>query len=1241
MRLDVWPFIIGYLTLFHFLYHADIYSTDYAKELANEIEDPSLELKMALFGIPVLLSLQVLIFLVSQWSMSLKCSLGYVSVKTIPEANMVHVVAAKNAGKDRIVPVMMIKVDPKQPKAMEVSIANTKYHCYTKFFEFQKVKYEYDPKEKNNFVKSESPTTGKVQDFLTCTGVAEQDRLMCMQKWGINEFDIPIPPFLDLYMEHLTAPFFVFQMLCLFLWSLDDYWYYSAFTLLMLMFFEGMLCKQRLDGLQMLRNMRRPAMPIQVYRSGGWKLMSSEGLVPGDIVALTTYKFEDDVQLQQQQGSSGENDGVRDESKHSDDIVLPCDALIVRGSCVVNEAMLTGESVPQIKETLRTFEDQERGVVQLGGEGNSADAVWKRHLVYGGTALVQDSTLHSNDERSPCKLDPPPAGGCTAVVVRTGFSTTQGGLMRKILFATERVNATSTETVYFIAVLVVFALIASAVVLHGGLHDESRNKFKLVLHCIMIVTSVVPPELPMELSLAVTNSLAALSRHLVFCTEPFRIPFAGKLDILCFDKTGTLTKDRMILRGIVAAYDVKIGGDGRAHSVVGEEVLNNEELPQKVRFGVKPLPIYKGSTEEAVKDDAVCPNIVLAIMATCNSLFVNKGQIQGDPMEVETHALSGFQVAGGLGTATSTDLGMQTHAARKMTVLRAKMYPFSSALKRMSVIVRVGGWPLHIVPGSTEGMWVLTKGAPEVLADMLVGGGPTFYREAYQYHMARGKRVLALACKKHTGGEPRDVTRASAESGLTFVGFLVYDCDLKADTKSVIRELRLSNHRVMMITGDSPYTAADISKRISLVKSDGGVLMLRPVDGAKCVWRSTDKGESAGKVEGDIDFDADSVGSLAKGYDLCVIGPALLALGSEGRDRASTLKKLCPHVNIFARVSPAQKEEVIAALKDARLTTLMCGDGTNEVGALKCAHVGVSIVNDPDFESSIENSVSPTQAEAGSKKAKGTSAKDRMSRALAELQKQEADPTIVKLGDASIASPFTARRTSVDSVLTVLRQGRCTLVTTIQVFKILALNCLVSAFMMSALYLRGLKQGDIQMTATGLVTAGLFFFLSQAKPMEAISPARPPPSVFSPSVLVSVLGQFVVHMASLLYTLHICEEYIQPDDLTMSTDGKFYPNIINSAMFLLSATMQVNNFVVNYRGHPFTQSITENKYLWRSVQGIYAALVIVAGGQLEPINDLLQLSAFPNPTFQATLLGTLGLNFAASFVVEKVARRLE
>ena len=149
--------------------------------------------------------------------------------------------------------------------------------------------------------------------------------------------------------------------------------------------------------------------------------------------------------------------------------------------------------------------------------------------------------------------------------------------------------------------------------------------------------------------------------------------------------------------------------------------------------------------------------------------------------------------------------------------------------------------------------------------------------------------------------------------------------------------------------------------------------------------------------------------------------------------------------------------------------------------------------------------------------------KDRMSRALAELQQQEADPTIVKLGDASIASPFTARRTSIDSVLSVLRQGRCTLVTTIQVFKLLALNCLVSAYMMTALYLRGLKQGDLQMTANGLVTAGLFFFLSLSKPMSRIASSRPPSSVFALSASLSILGQFLVHLLCLVYTLQLCE----------------------------------------------------------------------------------------------------------------------
>ena len=547
-------------------------------------------------------------------------------------------------------------------------------------------------------------------------------------------------------------------------------------------------------------------------------------------------------------------------------------------------------------------------------------------------------------------------------------------------------------------------------------------------------------------------------------------------------------------------------------------------------------------------------------------------------------------------------------------------------------------------------MWVLTKGAPEVLADMLVSV-PAQYHQVYRSHMNNGKRVLALACKKVliSPQNVRQYLRIEAEKDLVFVGFLVYDCDLKPDTESVIQELHKSGHRVVMITGDSAYTAADIGRRLSILRLRK-TLMLQTLTSGKLVWRDDLFSAVDGTSSSDTDFDPKACATIAKEYNLLVDGNALASISIlSPADRPNTLKELCPHVSIFARVSPVQKEEVLLSMNDAGLYSLMCGDGTNDVGALKAAHVGVSIVNDPDFEGRVEKSAKLAVAAGSSREAsssrtiskKSTMRGDRMNRALAELEEQEADPTLVKLGDASIASPFTARRTSIDSVLAVLRQGRCTLVTTIQVFKILALNCLVSAYMMSALYLRGLKNGDIQMTASGVVSAGLFFFLSLATPLSRIAPTKPPSSVFTLSISLSIVGQFAVHMCCLLYTLHICEEHVVHNDVTMTADGKFFPNIINSAVFLLTAVMQVNNFVVNYRGHPYTESISENKLLWRTVMIIYFILLLVAGGQFEPLNDLLQMAPFPNPTFQATLLAVLLTNFVVSFSIEKLCQKFE
>jgi len=125
---------------------------------------------------------------------------------------------------------------------------------------------------------------------------------------------------------------------------------------------------------------------------------------------------------------------------------------------------------------------------------------------------------------------------------------------------------------------------------------------------------------------------------------------------------------------------------------------------------------------------------------------------------------------------------------------------------------------------------------------------------------------------------------------------------------------------------------------------------------------------------------------------------------------------------------------------------------------------------------------------------------------MAEVQFGEADPTLVQLGDASIASPFTSKRTSVACVLSVVRQGRCTQVATHQVFKILALNCLVAAYQLSSLHLHGVKYGDTQMTVQGLLLAALFYLASRAPPIEKLSKHRPPDSIFCTHLLGSEGG---------------------------------------------------------------------------------------------------------------------------------------
>nr|CAG4640609.1 EOG090X00J5 [Eulimnadia texana] len=1112
-------------------------------------------------ALAVIALIQVLVSLFCHWSVHIRVLLTCSTENDPSSAVLAKVVPTPNNGSPELVKLYKDK-DSTTGKVVRLWLT------------FQKTKYIWDF-EKKQFHGVQFPIDRSHQEYLEWRGYQDEKEVQAAEKeYGKNELEMVVPEFMELFKERATAPFFVFQVFCVGLWCLDAYWYYSVFTLFMLVTFECTLVQQQLRNMSEIRKMGNKPRPIQVYRCKKWQTIKSDQLVPGDIVSIGRLSEEDSL--------------------------VPCDLLLLRGPCIVDESLLTGESVPQMKEPLENVEWDPNSHLDIE-EGS------KLHLLYGGTRIVQ----HTSPAKGSGALKAPD-GGCIAYVLRNGFSTAQGKLLRTILFGVKRVTANNLETFGFILFLLFFAILASGYLWIKGTEDPNRNRYKLFLECTLILTSVVPPELPIELSLAVNTSLLSLSKLAVFCTEPFRIPFAGKVEICCFDKTGTLTTDNLVVEGVAGLNE----GDGTSSGV----------------SRIEDVPVES-----------------LQVMATCHSLVHLEDGLVGDPLEKATLTAIDW-------TLTKGDAVIPNSKKVKSPGLKiVQRYHFTSALKRMSVIAS------YSTAGSSENKYLATiKGAPETLKPMFADL-PENYDQIYLENSRKGARVLALGYKQLDTSQQnvRHLKREDLESGLTFAGFLILSCPLKRDSLAMIKEIVSASHRVVMITGDNPLTACHVAKVLKFCVKEH-TLTLVSKDG-DWVWESVDQ-----TVTVTLEESVKDAKKFVSSFDLCLTGEGVTHLRTR---QATFFMRVLPYVRVYARVNPKQKELVVTSLNGLGYTTLMCGDGTNDVGALKHAHVGVAILSHAQDLSSHKKKKQQAEENDAAKtkeKEKEAEAREKMSRKVAprpgvvprptagedprlerlnrtrqkleqlmkEMEEQE-KAQLVKLGDASIAAPFTSKMSSIQSICHVIKQGRCTLVTTLQMFKILALNALILAYSQSVLYLKGVKFSDGQATLQGLLLAACFLFISRSKPLKYLSKQRPLPNIFNAYTVLTVMLQFAIHFVSLVYLVNAALDRTPGSDAPPDLEKEFEPNLLNSCVYIISMALQVSTIAVNYRGHPFMESLMENRALLYSLVGSGAFILSLALGIFPEINAEFSIVDF-DPEFRNILTGVLLVDFTLAFVIDRI-----
>lgn len=464
---------------------------------------------------------------------------------------------------------------------------------------------------------------------------------------------------------------------------------------------------------------------------------------------------------------------------------------------------------------------------------NSIPSELARHFLFSGTKIIRARRPQDDKDDEAVGL---------AMVLRTGFNTTKGALVRSMLFPKPSGFKFYRDSFRYISVMGGVAMLGFVASFINFVRLKVAWQL-IIVRALDLITIAVPPALPATLSIGTNFALSRLRKKHIFCISPQRVNVGGKLDIVCFDKTGTLTEDGLDVLGIRVA-----------HANTFSDLLSDA-----------PSLLPGASYERDPTIDYDAHKAALYTMTTCHSLRVVDGSLVGDPLDLKMFEFTRWSFEEGeqnLSDAEDEDShGIAPSIARPPAGMEydlddndiinpskspielgvLKSFEFISQLRRASVIVRNFG---------SQGGDVYVKGAPECMKDICRSESfPSDYDDLLAHYTHRGYRVIACATKhikKLSWVKAQKMTRQEAESELNFIGFIIFENKLKPTTAHVLQELEGANIRNVMCTGDNILTAISVARECGLIDRTAHCFVPRFIEGdsqdpkAQLIWESID-----------------------------------------------------------------------------------------------------------------------------------------------------------------------------------------------------------------------------------------------------------------------------------------------------------------------------------------------------------------------------------------------------------------